>query len=168
VPGCPRLNPLLGGPSVQNSTHIHKTEPLYRGDTRYSRRVSVETRGHRIRVEPATCHVKVALNGQVIADTRRPVLLHETGLPTRYYIPRDDVRMQLLSPTDKQTDCPFKGSASYWSLDTGDETIPNLVWSYEAPIESAKGITGLLCFYNEKVDLEVDGELQPRPKTPWS
>ena len=130
--------------------------------------MSVETQGHRIRVEPATSHVKIAVNGHILADTHQPVLLHETGLPTRYYIRRGDVRMQLLSPTDKQTECPFKGSASYWSLDTGDETVPNLVWCYEAPIEGAEGIAGLLCFYNEKVDLEVDGELLPRPDTPWS
>lgn len=126
--------------------------------------MSVEAKGHRIRVEPATHHVKVALNGQVIAETRRPVLLHETGLPTRYYIPREDVRMELLTSTDKETECPFKGSASYWSVGV----TPNLAWSYEDPIEGAKGIAGLLCFYNEKVDLEVDGELQSRPETPWS
>ena len=104
--------------------------------------MSVETQGHRIRLEPATSNVKVALNGQVIADTRRPVLLHETGLPTRYYIPRDDVEMQLLTATDKQTECPFKGSASYWSVKAGNETIPNLVWSYEDPIKEAEGDHG--------------------------
>lgn len=130
--------------------------------------MSVEAQGHRIRVEPATCHVKISVDGRLLADTQRPVLLHETGLPTRYYIPRDDVQMQLLTPTNRETECPFKGSASYWSVSAGAETIPNLVWSYPDPIPSAGGIAGLLCFYNEKVDLEVDGELQPRPDTPWS
>lgn len=124
--------------------------------------------GHRIQIVPSTQVVKVSYNGVVLAETRDPVLLHESRLPTRYYIPASDVRMELLTPTDKHTECPFKGTASYWSALVGDETIPDLVWSYPDPIPDAEGIAGLLCFYNEKVDLEVDGELLEKPATPWS
>jgi uncharacterized protein (DUF427 family) len=96
------------------------------------------------------------------------VVLDETGLPPRYYIPAADVRMELLTPTDTKTTCPFKGTASYWSAAIGDEVVPDLAWSYPDPIAEAAEIAGLLCFYNEKVDLEVDGEFQARPSTRWS
>ncbi len=130
--------------------------------------MGAEAQGHRIRVEATERHVKISLNGLVFADTKSPVLLHETGLPTRYYVPSTDVRMELLTPTEKHSDCPFKGTASYWTVKVGEETIPNLVWSYPEPIAGAEGIAGLLCFYNERVDVEVDGDLQPRPDSPWS
>ena len=86
----------------------------------------------------------------------RPVLLDETGLPTRYYLPREDVRMELLSPTDLHTTCPFKGQASYWSVKADGQVHDNLVWSYETPIPEAAEIAGLLCFYDERVELTVD------------
>lgn len=111
--------------------------------------------GHEVTIAPADLHVEVAVNGQVVAKTDRPVALEETGLPTRYYLPRDDVRMDLLRPTDKHTTCPYKGEASYWSLHLGDDVLENVVWSYETPIPSAEGITGLLCFYNDRVELAV-------------
>jgi uncharacterized protein (DUF427 family) len=126
------------------------------------------SRGHSIEIVPSIQVVKVSYYGVVLAETRDPVLLHESRLPTRYYIRATDVRMDLLTPTEKHTECPFKGTASYWSVRVGDETIPDLVWSYPDPIPDAEGIAGLLCFYNEKVDLEVDGELLEKPATPWS
>ena len=122
----------------------------------------------RVDTLPSSRHVRVVINGETVADTRQPYLLFETSLPTRYYIPREDVRMDLLEPAQGTTRCPYKGVASYWSVRVGDEVFRNLVWSYPHPIPECPKIEGLLCFYNEKVDLYVDGELQPRPKTPWS
>jgi uncharacterized protein (DUF427 family) len=123
---------------------------------------------HRVDVLDSSRHVKVSVEGQVVAETSRPRLLFETGLPTRYYIPKVDVRMDLLQPTSSTTACPYKGRASYWSVKIGDNDLEDLVWSYPAPIPECSKIENLICFYNEKVDIEVDGELQERPKTPWS
>jgi uncharacterized protein (DUF427 family) len=126
------------------------------------------TSGHRIQITPSDRHVVVTVGGVKVAETDRPVLLEETGLPTRYYLPRDDVRTDLLRPTSTETTCPFKGQAAYWSVEAAGEVHDDLVWSYEAPIPEAAGVTGLLCFYNERVDLVVDGEPQSRPETPFS
>jgi uncharacterized protein (DUF427 family) len=122
----------------------------------------------RVDAIPSSRHVRVVINGQTVADTRRPTLLFETALPTRYYIPRDDVRMDLLEAAKSTTRCPYKGLASYWSVKLGDDTFRNIVWSYLEPIPECPKIKELICFYNEKVDIYVDGELQPRPQTPWS
>jgi uncharacterized protein (DUF427 family) len=130
--------------------------------------VAPMTQGHRITITPSDVHVEVHVNGEKVADSDRPVLLDETGLPTRYYLPREHVRTDLLTPTNRETTCPFKGEASYWSLQVGDDVHENIVWSYEIPIPEAEGITGLMSFYNEHVDLIVDGEKQPRPDTPYS
>ena len=126
------------------------------------------TSGHRIQITPSDRHVVVTVGGVKLAETDRPVLLEETGLPTRFYLPRDDVRTDLLRPTSTETTCPFKGQAAYWSVEAAGEVHDDLVWSYEAPIPEAAGVTGLLCFYNERVDLVVDGEPQSRPETPFS
>ncbi len=124
---------------------------------------------HRVDVLHSSRHVKVVLGREVVAETDQPRLLFETNLPTRYYIPKVDVRMDLLTPTDLHTRCPYKGEASYWSVSVGGQEFKNMVWSYPAPIPEIPKIENLLCFYNEKVDaIYVDGELQPRPKTPWS
>ena len=90
--------------------------------------------GHTISTAPSSSHVEVRLAGEVLADTRRPILLDETGLPTRYYLPREDVRMDLLEQTSFHTTCPFKGEASYWSANIGGERQDGLVWSYETPL----------------------------------
>ena len=124
--------------------------------------------GHRITITPAEQRVEVVVNGVTVAASERPVLLEETGLPTRYYLPRDDVRFDLLRATTSETTCPFKGQASYWSVAADGEVHEDLVWSYEAPIPAAEGVSGLMCFYNERVDLVVDGEAQVRPETPYS
>ncbi|HEX9543178.1 MAG TPA: DUF427 domain-containing protein [Streptosporangiaceae bacterium] len=118
-------------------------------------------RGHQITITPTGQHVEVTLNGEKLAESDRPVLLDETGLPTRYYLPREDVRTELLRPTSSETTCPFKGQASYWSVQVGQEVYDDLVWSYETPIPQAKGIAGLMCFYTERVHLTIDGERQP-------
>jgi uncharacterized protein (DUF427 family) len=112
--------------------------------------------------------VRVVVDGEVVADTHRPRLLFETSLPTRYYIPKTDVRMDLLEPTQTSTQCPYKGKAVYWSVRLGDKVLKDLVWGYPFPIPECPKIENLVCFYNEKVDIYVDDELQPRPETPWS
>lgn len=126
------------------------------------------TQGHTLTITPSDLHVEIAVDGETVAASDRPVLLDETGLPTRYYLPRDDVRTELLRRTNRETECPFKGEASYWSLAVGDDIHENFVWSYEKPIPQAEAITGLMCFYNERVDITVDGERLPRPETPYS
>ncbi|HEY7068433.1 MAG TPA: DUF427 domain-containing protein [Chloroflexota bacterium] len=123
---------------------------------------------HRVDVMESTRQVRIAINGQTIADTRRPRLLFETTHPTRYYVPREDVRMDLLTRTDKHTRCPYKGEASYWTAKAGDVELPDIVWSYEDPIAECPRIKDYLCFFNEKVDVYVDGEQQERPITQWS
>ena len=126
------------------------------------------TQGHTITITPADQHVEVHVNGVKVAESDRPVLLEETGLPTRYYLPRDDVRTDLLRATTSETVCPFKGQASYWSLEADGEVHDDIVWSYESPIPDAEGVTGLMAFYNERVDLVVDGKELERPETPYS
>jgi uncharacterized protein (DUF427 family) len=126
------------------------------------------TQGHRITITPAQLHVEVTVSGETIAESDRPVLLEETGLPTRYYLPREDLRTELLQPTSTETTCPFKGQASYWSVKVGDEVHEDIVWSYATPIPAAEGVAGLMCFYNERVDLTIEGARQLRPETPFS
>jgi len=124
---------------------------------------------HRVDALRSSRHVQVVVNGEIVADTTRPTLLFETTLPTRYYIPKDDVRTDLLTPTSMASVCPYKGTASYWSLTVGDRTIADAVWSYPHPIAQCPGVEGLLCFFDERVDeIIVDGVKQPRPTTPWS
>ena len=114
--------------------------------------------GHTITIKPCNAHVEVRLNGELLAETDRPLRLEETGLPDRYYVPRDDVRMELLRPTTFHTTCPFKGEASYWSVDIDGQTHDGVVWAYEQPIPSAADIAGYLSFYPDRVDVHVDGE----------
>jgi uncharacterized protein (DUF427 family) len=123
---------------------------------------------HRIDVLQSSRHIKVSVNGELVAETRRLRVLFETGLPPRYYIPPEDVREVVLSGSQKWTRCPYKGIASYYSVEAGGERLEDLVWYYPEPIPEAPKVRGLLCFFNEKVDLEVDGEKQKRPKTQWS
>ena len=120
--------------------------------------------GHRITITPAQLHVEVRLGGEKLAESDRVVLLDETGLPTRYYFPREDVRTELLRPTGRRTTCPFKGRASYWSAEVGGEVHEDLVWSYETPIPRAQEIAGLMCFYSERAELVVNGEHQAGPR----
>jgi uncharacterized protein (DUF427 family) len=119
---------------------VHPRDPYTRVDSVHSSR-----------------HVRVEIDVQTVAETRRPVLLFETGLPARYYIPKQDVRMDLLQPTESTSRCPYKGVARYWSATIGDRTIKDVVWSYPAPIPEIPKIENLLSFYNERVDLYVDG-----------
>ena len=123
---------------------------------------------HRVDILESSRHLEVRVNGEVVAETQRPKVLFETGLPPRYYIPPEDVREDVLVGSEKTTRCPYKGIASYWSVETGGERVEDLVWYYPEPILEAAKIKGHLAFFNEKVDLEVDGEKQERPQTQWS
>ena len=113
-------------------------------------------------------HVKVALGGSVLAETRKPILVFETGLPTRYYVPPADVRTRLLAPSPTVTRCPYKGIASYYSVRIGAALHTDLAWTYAEPIPECPNIQGILCFYNERVDITDDGKQLARPKTHWS
>ncbi|CAA9578370.1 MAG: protein of unknown function DUF427 [uncultured Thermomicrobiales bacterium] len=122
----------------------------------------------RVDVMWSSREVRVVIDGETVAETRRPALLFETSLPTRYYLPVEDVRRERLEPSDTATRCPYKGIARYWSVRIGDRVARDVVWSYPDPIAECPKIRGLLCFFNERVDIYVDGELQARPQSPWS
>jgi uncharacterized protein (DUF427 family) len=122
----------------------------------------------RIDILASSRHVRVELDGVAVADSRQPRILFETGLPPRFYLPLTDLRMDLLRPSDRQTHCPYKGMASYWSVDTGQQVHRDIVWMYRYPIPESQKIAGLACFYNERVDLYLDGEPQERPHTAFS
>ncbi len=115
---------------------------------------------HHISVDDVGDLVRVEVDGTVLAESSRARVLREGSIVARYYFPRDDVKMELLVPTDNSSTCPFKGDASYWSVVLDGVEHKNLVWSYETPIPGMEPITALLSFYNERVDLYVGGELQ--------
>ena len=118
----------------------------------------------RIDVRDTSRHVKVSIDGETVAESRRTKVLFEAGLPPRWYFPREDVRMELLENSDKQTTCAYKGFASYWSVGDQDD----VAWTYLDPLHDALPVKGLIAFFNERVDLEVDGEKADRPHTQWS
>jgi uncharacterized protein (DUF427 family) len=122
----------------------------------------------RVDVLASSRHVEVVVRGVKVADSRQPRILFETGLPPRYYLPLGDVRLDLLVPSATTTQCPYKGTANYWSLRVDGQVLEDFVWTYRAPFPESQKIAGLIAFYNEKVDLSLDGELQERPKTPFS
>jgi uncharacterized protein (DUF427 family) len=123
----------------------------------------------RVDVVASSRPVKVVLGGETVAETRRARFLFETRLPTRYYIPSEDVRTDLLVPSDTTTACPYKGRARYWSARIGNKFYPDIVWSYPEPIPECPKIKDYLCFFNEQVDaILIDGKAVPRPATKWS
>jgi uncharacterized protein (DUF427 family) len=122
----------------------------------------------RISVRPSSRHVRIEVDGHVLAESQRARLLFETGLPTRYYLPEVDVRTDLLTPSTRHTYCAYKGEASYWSVDLGDRVHRNLVWTYHQPLNDALPVRDLLAFYNERVDIVLDGVRQERPVTIFS
>ncbi len=130
---------------------VHARDPYKRVDTlRSSRRVEVR------------------LHGQLLASSARPLLLFETWLPVRYYLPFEDVRTDLFAPSNLVTMCPYKGTARYWSVVVGETVVPDLAWSYPDPIPENPKIRDLVCFFTERVDLTVDGVAQERPDTSWT
>lgn len=117
----------------------------------------------------STRRVRVELDGVLLADSTSTVMVFETGLPTRYYFNRTEVDFTHLVPTDTVTACPYKGRTSgYWSVRLGDTTHADLAWAYDFPTRQLQPIAGLIAFYNEKVDLSIDGERLERPVTHFS
>jgi uncharacterized protein (DUF427 family) len=124
---------------------------------------------HRVDVLHSSRHVEVKVNGEIVADTRRPRLLFETGMPTRYYIPKVDVRLDVLEDSDTVSRCPYKGVASYYSMRTGDGVVNDVAWYYPSPIPECPKIENMVCFFNERADaILVDGQAESKPTTPWS
>jgi uncharacterized protein (DUF427 family) len=113
---------------------------------------------HRVDARASSRHVRVLVNDEVVAETHQPVLLSETGLPNRYYIRPEDVRPEVLKVSAKHTVCPYKGTASYWTLILGARRIQDAAWYYPQPLEAALKVRGYHCFDAEGVVLEVDGE----------
>lgn len=119
----------------------------------------------RVDILPSSRTVRVELDGVVLAESTHPHVLFETGLPPRWYVPKVDVRFDLFTATATTTQCPYKGWAQYWSARVGDRVVPDIAWSYRTPLPESERIAGLVCFYNERVDLFINGELQERPMT---
>lgn len=122
----------------------------------------------RIDVLQSSRHVEVYVAGTKVADTARPRLLFETGLPVRAYMPKTDVRLDLLVPSDTRTRCPYKGTARYWHVVVDGTVHEDVAWAYETPLPEVAGIAGFLAFWDEKVDVVVDGVPQERPERPFS
>jgi uncharacterized protein (DUF427 family) len=118
----------------------------------------------RVDVRRSSRHVRVEVEGQLVADSERPLLLFETGLPVRYYLPREDVRMDLLTPSDTRSLCAYKGEASYLSADGAGD----VAWTYPDPLPDNAEIRHAIAFFNENVDITVDGEPAGRPSTQWT
>jgi uncharacterized protein (DUF427 family) len=124
---------------------------------------------HRIDVRLSSRHVRIELDGDVLAESSRPRLVFETKLAVRYYLPREDVRMDQLRPSPTRSICAYKGSASYFTLElAGRPAVADIAWTYEQPLPDAAELTGYVCFFDERVDVIVDGELRERPRTAWS
>ncbi len=122
----------------------------------------------RVDILQSSRHVEVVIDGVKVADSTTPRLLFETGLPTRYYLPKTDVRMDLLEPTELHTDCPYKGTASYYDVVIDGNRHENVVWWYPFVAEESQRVAGFVSFYNEKLDIYIDGELEQKPKTMFS
>lgn len=135
-----------------------------------SEEISIHPRDpyHRIDLRASDRTIRVSMDGELLAETSRALALFETNLPVRWYMPREDV-VASLTPSDTVTRCPYKGAASYYSVEGGDD----LVWYYADPLEEVVRIAGLVCFYNERVDIEIDGvaveraesQFSPRPRS---
>lgn len=123
---------------------------------------------HRVDAIESSREVKVTIDGVTVACTRRPILLFETGLPTRYYVAKMDVRLELLERSETRTACPYKGTAEYFAVRTPERLVEDIAWCYETPIPEMSKIAARLCFFNERADIEVDGALEERPRTKWS
>nr|WP_042193487.1 DUF427 domain-containing protein [Kibdelosporangium sp. MJ126-NF4] len=119
----------------------------------------------RVDILSSSRHVRVEIDGVTVAESTNARMLFETSLPTRYYLPKTAVRQDLLEPSDTRTGCPYKGEASYYSVRVGDALHEDVVWYYDTPLPESQKVTGLMAFYNEKVDIFVDGVEQPRPST---
>ncbi len=159
------------------SEWLEEDEPVYTHPRDPYKRVDILASSRLVRVE---------IDGVTVAESGQPRILFETGLPPRYYLPLSALRMELLRTSDTSTHCPYKGTASYWSVDTGTRVhsaacgLPSsgrtagvclhkdVVWIYRSPLPESQKVAGLACFYNERVDLVIDGEPAPGPRSPVS
>jgi uncharacterized protein (DUF427 family) len=117
----------------------------------------------RVDILSSSRHVRVSLDGVVLAESHQPRVLFETGLRARYYLPMSDVKLELLRPSELVTHCPYKGAATYWDVVLPDGTVhEGLVWCYRTPLPESQRVAGLLAFYDEKLDVDIDGVRQPR------
>jgi uncharacterized protein (DUF427 family) len=124
---------------------------------------------HRVDACRSSRLVRVVVGGETVAESGRPVLVFETGLPVRYYLPKLDVRLDLLTPTDTTTRCPYKGQARYWNVTAGATVVEDAAWSYTYPLPAMSSLAAHVCFFQERVDETwVDGEQVERPQTPWA
>lgn len=122
----------------------------------------------RVEILPSSRNVRVEIGGEVVAESTHARFLHESHLPVRYYLPKTDVRFDLLAPTDSATHCPYKGTARYWSATVNGTEYEDIVWGYDTPLKESADIGGMVSFYNEKVDIFIDDQHEERPKTKWS
>jgi uncharacterized protein (DUF427 family) len=130
---------------------VHALDPYKRVDARHSSR-----------------RVEIRVGGETVARSIRPLVVFETSLPTRYYLPFGDVRTECLEPSRTVSHCPYKGRARWWAVRAGDGVVPDAAWSYPDPIPENPRIRDLVCFFTERVDLVLDGVAQPRTVSPWS
>ena len=130
---------------------VHALDPYKRVDARRSSRL-----------------VEIRVGGETVARSIRPLLVFETSLPTRYYLPFGDVRAECLAPSATISSCPYKGRARYWSVRAGGVLVPDAAWSYPDPVPEQAKLRDLVCFFTERVDLVLDGVPQPRTVSPWS
>ncbi len=133
--------------------------------------VFVHARDPHVRVDVLRSNrpLEVMLGGELIASTTNACFLFETNLPVRYYIPPEDVRLDLLDPSASQSACPYKGTAGYFSAKIGGRSYEDIAWTYSEPRAEVDGIKGRLCFFDEKVDaIRLDGRELPKPQTKWS
>jgi len=164
------LDPPAGCPEIANLVAFHwkLMDAWFEEDDE----VFVHARDpyHRIDVLDSSREVRVVVGGQTSAATRRARFLFETGLPVRYYIPQEDIRTDLMQPSQTKTACAYKGPTSrYWQAATADGTICDIAWCYEAPAQQMARIAGMVAFFNERVDaIYVDGKEMPRTQTPWT
>ena len=122
----------------------------------------------RVDILASSRHVRVEIDGVTVADSTSPRILFETGLPPRYYLPLTDIRTEFLRASDSVSHCPYKGTAAYWSVDTGTNVHKDVVWIYRTPLPESQKVAGLAAFYDERVDVFVDGVHQRQPQTKWS
>ncbi len=131
-------------------------------------RVFVHPRSPYVRVDAlrSARPVRIELDGVVLAESSSPVMVFETGLPTRYYINRTEINFDHLLATTTVTSCPYKGTTTgYWSIQADDTVHPDLAWAYDFPALQLLPIAGMIAFYNEKVDIILDGQRLERPQT---
>ncbi len=156
-------DPKPGSPDTRGyfSFDFHSMDAWYEEDEQ----IFVHARDpcHRVDALRSSRRVRVSIDGVVAADSSRPVLLFETGLLTRYYLPLQDARIELLEPSDTFTMCPYKGRASYYSLRVGEAMQEDAAWYYAFPLRDVAKVENHICFWNERYAIEVDGEPLPTP-----